>query len=443
MHLSPFFPAAVGLVGVVAGRLVFNRWFNHLSLYSLIWGTGLALFEMRLIDYTPLTAEVWMMIGYAWIAFAAGSVTLIIARAAIGASTDAHKMTPPNRSAVLERRLLAVFTIASSIVALAATLQHWSVLIDIFGSVAGVLINGYKVYRLRVDNQLSGMIPYFDAFGLTAAFMGGLYSARVGKIKLVALLPLFIVVLEDIGIAGRAKMLIAGILFCSSYLLAKIAPGQEKRLPATRKGRGLLAFGIVLVTFLVAAEFVRNTRGGFEDFYGTSSELRKFEHTAILTPSMYLYLSSHCGVFNAYWKAGSENPFPGSNTFAPFFRILAKAGIADEVPYYQKFYNIPFGSNTGTYLRELHADFGLAGILVAPYALGFFCTILWFRIKRQANLMSIALLTHLYLIIAFSYLYQATRLGYWLVSLIAALLVCRFIDRRCRLQTVMEYRNAN
>jgi oligosaccharide repeat unit polymerase len=236
--------------------------------------------------------------------------------------------------------------------------------------------------------------------------------------------------MADVARGGRAKILLTGMLFFGAYFLARNTLAQSRILQPMSKVRRLLALGVVLAILLIAVEFVRGYRGVYERFYGTSTQLSKLERSAFVTPSIYLYFSSQVGVFNAYWKAGGENPFPGSNTFAPLFRILAKLGIADDVPYFQKFYNVPIYTNTGTYLRELHADFGVVGIIAAPYLLGFFCTYFWFRVKRQSKFVSIALLTHLYMIVLCSFLFQVTRLGEWVVSLIASLVICYFIDRQ-------------
>ncbi len=441
INLIPLLLATLGLLGMIVGRFLFGRWYNHVSLYALVWGAGLALYELRLINYAPLKSEVWLMILYAWIAFALGSVVYILARSAARVPNIERVTAISAHSRFMESRLLAIFTFILSIVALATTLQHWSVLIDQFGSVTDVLMNGYKVYRMRVADQLPGMIPYFDSFSLTASFFGGLYSSRVGKIKPLTLLPLFIVIVEDIGIAGRAKMLMAAILFTSAYFIAKVGQVRTRTAQPGRWKR-LLATGLIVAIFLVAAEFVRNIRGAFESFYGASRKLSKLEDYAFLTPSLYMYLSSHFGVFNAYWKAEAEHPFPGSNTFAPLFRVLAKWELAESVPYYQRFYNIPFSSNTGTYLRELHADFGAAGILVVPFLLSLACTILWVRLRHRFRLATVSLLTHLYVIVIFSFLYQATRLGYWVVSLVIAWAISSFIDQRCGAVTSAGDRDA-
>ncbi len=433
MNIHPLIPLTLGLAGIIFGRICFQRWFNHLSLYSLIWGTGLALFELRLMNYHPITVEAWLIFGYAWIAFAIGSVALPLVRKAIGVNMEAAPQVfiSPQASQT-EKRVLTVAIFFLTLVAFLAVLQHWSVLLNKFGSITSVLVSGNLIYRMRTSEQLPGMVPYLDSFGLAASFFAGVYSARTGKIRLLALLPLLIVILEDVAQVGRAKILNAGILFFSGYFLARVAYPKELKTAGVGKGRRLLNLVIVVALLLSAAEFIRSFRRTYEGLYGVSRQLSKLEGAAFITPSIYMYMSSHPGVFSAYWKAGGEHPFPGSNTFAPVFRILAKFGIGEDVPDYQKFYTIPIATNTATYLRELHADFGYAGILVAPFLLGLLSTYLWLRIKTHNRFVTVAVLAHVYVIVAFTYLYQATRAGYWVMTLLISIGVGSLIDRLVR-----------
>lgn len=319
-----------------------------------------------------------------------------------------------------------------TLVAFLAVLQHWSVLLNKFGSITSVLVSGNLIYRMRTSEQLPGMVPYLDSFGLAASFFAGVYSARTGKIRLLALLPLLIVILEDIAQVGRAKILNAGILFFSGFFLARVPYQNEMKIAGAGKGRRLLNLVIVVALLLSAAEFIRSFRRTYEGLYGASQQLSKLEGAAFITPSIYMYMSSHPGVFSAYWKAGGEHPFPGSNTFAPVYRILAKFGIGEDVPDYQKFYTIPIATNTATYLRELHADFGYAGILVAPFLLGLLSTYLWLRIKTHNRFVTVAVLAHVYVVVAFTYLYQATRAGYWVMTLLISIGVGAVLDRIVR-----------
>ncbi|MCL4706837.1 oligosaccharide repeat unit polymerase [bacterium] len=428
MTVSPLLLVAFGLIGIIAGRLVFDRWFNHLTIYSLIWGAGLAMFEMRLIDYYPLVEEVWMLIGYAWVAFAAGSVIAIMAQRAVGVSPASPMTATPGHQTASERRIFSFAILVLSAIALISTLRRWLVLINMFGSIPGVLVNGYTIYRMRIAGETPGAIPYLSSFALAAILICGLYCARAGKIKFIVLIPLLIIILDDVSMAGRAKMSLGVALFISGYFLARPQARTDQSFRTSDKLRWMLTFSLIFSLLLVAAEFVRSYRGAYERFYGASQKLSKLEQNAFLTPSIYLYLSSHVGVFNAYWKAGGERYFPGSNTLAPVFRILAKLRVGDPVPHFTKFYNTPVSSNTGTYLRELHADFGVAGIMIAPFVLGWACTLLWSKVRTRSGLATIALLAHFYVIVVFSFLYQITRVGEWFVSLAVSLFVSGLIS---------------
>lgn len=69
--------------------------------------------------------------------------------------------------------------------------------------------------------------------------------------------------------------------------------------------------------------------------------------------------------------------------------------------------------NTGTYLREIHADFGIAGIFLIPYLLGLTITFLWFKFYKSPNLIILMFLVYLFIIIGFSFLVMVTRLNQW------------------------------
>jgi len=41
-------------VGMAAGRWLMGRWFNHVTLYSAVWGLSLGLYALDLIQYYPI-----------------------------------------------------------------------------------------------------------------------------------------------------------------------------------------------------------------------------------------------------------------------------------------------------------------------------------------------------------------------------------------------------
>ena len=144
----------------------------------------------------------------------------------------------------------------------------------------------------------------------------------------------------------------------------------------------------------MAASLVRISRNigteTSESYEGTSNELRQFKDNLIISPSLYLYLSSDVGVLSQYLRSeGTSYPEMdytqfGQNTFLPVYNFLSKFGFIDRVSGYQRGYFIPMWTNTGTYIRELHADFGITGILLGPYLIGLLITWIAFIPKLLA-----------------------------------------------------------
>jgi len=423
---------ALSFALALVGKHLFQGWFNHISIYSGIWGFSLATLQLDLIEYYPLSAEAWILIIAAWCAFFLGSVTLAAARFARspGEPWDGGKTSNDitGREGD-ELRLLRWILWVLSAVSLLVVLQHWYIVVEKFGSIANVLLWGNIVYSFRVEEGIPGAIPYLDSLALTGTLLAGVYTAKAGRIRFVAVVPFLIVMLNEVANMGRAKLVMAAVLFLSGYALTRQC--SVPRVKASPRGRirRLLIVVLALALLIGGAEFVRSTRGATESFRGARHELYELSRDAFLTPSMYLYATSHPVVFSKYLKSGGENPALGGNTLAPLYRILAKLGFDVETTVYQRFYKVPISTNTGTYLRELHADFGVAGVFVFPYVLGLAATIAWLALRRRFRYTTLAVVSYLYALVAMSILYVGTRAGDLLFGAVAAYLVGLFVDR--------------
>ncbi len=423
-----FFLGITATVLAIAGRRIFGSWFNHLSMYSVIWGGSLILFELRFIDYYRLEPETWIYIGLGWVSFTAGSLLLPAAGYAPGgAVTD----DPPSRSGVDrydQKRLRNAILVLSGI-ALAAVVQHWMILLEKFGSIFNVIVLGNIVYSLRLSEGMPVGVPYFDSFGLAGSFFAGLYISSRKRFSLLGLLPFLVVIAEAVGLMGRVKVLIAVILFLSGYFLhSRMAavPGAAAPRSFVRK---FATVGIAILLFAVAGEIVRSNRGIPESIPGSNQALRTLSRSSFITPSVYLYLTVDHGVFNQYLRKDEERALWGSNTFAPVYRFLSTFGFETDVGQYQRFYSTPANANTGSYLREVHSDFGMAGILVVPFVIGCLCSVFWLKSVRGGRIVPMVVLAHLLVIVDLSFITMSTRLGYWLVSLLAGLAAAWYVDR--------------
>jgi oligosaccharide repeat unit polymerase len=412
-------------------------------MYAGIWGMMLALFELKLIDYYDLSYETWIVIIDGFSAFFFGSVTMLIMK-------KLYRLEPSTASdwdylGMRERQVRSIRFVLwlLSIVSFLAVAQHWYILLKMFGSFKNVIVMGNILYSVvRSSGELKGGIPYFDAFALSGTLFGGIYTALRGKVSLLAIAPILIVVSQAVSGMGRAALLVALILFLSGYFLA-VPRNAHIAHAAKDKFKIAIGLGIGLSILVAGAEFVRANRHVQENINGASESLNRLSGSSVITPTIYLYLSGHPGVLNQYLKTGEEKGLWGGNTFSPIYRILAKFGADTYVSDYESAYRIPVRINTGTYLRELHADFGDLGVLLVPYVLGLFCSFLWFRYEQRRSMMSLALLAHLYIIVGASFFLQATRWGYWLVSLLGAIASAIIIDRRKTLRRVVQYDELN
>ncbi len=353
-------------LGVILGKFLFKKWFNHLTLYCLIFGGSLFLYELKLLPYFELTNLTWFIIISSFLSFLFGILTVISRR-----NLYLEKPTFLEKTDISLRifsdggKTLKYAIIIFSLISLYSAYDFWKVLINQFGSIPGVLINSRIIYSLNVSGKLKGTIPYIALFGYVAVFLVGIYTAYKGKFTLLTFIPLISVILREIAGAGRVGMLMALVEFSFSFFLFRhLLNNDITNKYKFSKVNSIFATIILLVFFIGAASLVRVSRMSdkTENFTGASGTLMKTKENFIISPSVYLYLSSDIGVLSKYLSSEGEKTNIGQNTFLTIYTFLAKLDLVEKPPIYQKYYKIFAWTNTGTYLRELHADFGIAGV---------------------------------------------------------------------------------
>ncbi len=260
--------------------------------------------------------------------------------------------------------------------------------------------------------------------------MSGIYTAYKRKFSILAFLPFVAIILKELTYFGRAELLLAMLEFFFTFILFRhLLNNDSAKRYKFSKGNAIFATTLLVLLLITAASFIRIGRGARERYMGATNELMQLEDNMIISPSVYLYLSSDAGVFSQYVKADREDVNFGENTFFIFHSFLSKIGIIKEPVFFEKGYYIPMWSNTATYLRELHADFGVTGIFLVPYILGLLLTWLWFKFYEEKSLIVFVFLVYLYLIIGFSFLAMVTKLNQWYISMIIIVLFVPIIEK--------------
>ena len=423
----------ISFLGILLGKFLFKHWFNHLTLYCFIFGGSIFLYEMKLLPYVDIIPFTWFIIISAFLSFLMGILTIIAAR-----NLYREKPTHIEHSDIMltifsdDGKVLKYSILFFSFISLYAAVEFWMVLIRQFGSIPAVFLNAQVIYRLNISGKLSGTTPYIYLVGYVAVFLAGIYTAYKGKFTLLAFIPIFSLILRDLAGSGRAGMLFALMEFIFTIILFRYLLNKDRlRRFKFSKLSIIIVSAILLGLFIASASLVKVSRGVVkaENYSGASRELRQTRDNLILSPSLYLYLSSDVGVLSKYFSSdGEDTPF-GQNTFMTAYLFLSKFNIVERPHEFQKGYFIPMWTNTGTYIRELHADFGMLGVLLGPFLLGLLMTWFWFKFFENHSLIALAFLVYLNIIVGFSFFVMATRVIYWSTSLLMLILFLPILQK--------------
>ncbi|WP_168026819.1 O-antigen polymerase [Ignavibacterium album] len=403
---------------------------NSLTVYSFVMGGLTFLYELKLLPYPELSFISWFYIISSSIAFFIGIISVIFAKKLFPSRAENLRIKVSDMPIFKDDgKVLKYSVIFFSLVGLFVALHRWYIMINIFGSIPSVFINAAWVYRINVKGEIKEFIPILPSFVYVGVFLSAIYTAYRGKFSFLSFFPIICIILKELTYFGRGEMLFSTLEFLFTFFLFRNLLNREDiKFKFSRKNAG---FAILLLIILVitAASVVRTSRGIKENFRGATKELKQLEENLILTPSVYFYLSSDLGVLNQYLFKETEEANFGENTFRGVYYLLSKIKIVDEPPFFQKGYFIPFWSNTGTFIREIHADFGLLGVILVPFFLGVLLTYLWFRFFEEKNLIVLTVLVYLNLIIAFSFLVMVTRLNQWFLSQFLIILFLPVINK--------------
>jgi len=421
----------LGVVFAVAGRLLFGRWFNHATLYSAFWTFSLALFGIQLIHYYPVDVDTWFYVLGGWCAFMLGSSVVASGRFALGTLGKSGKAAGSARYEQVSDdtvRFVGHVLWILSVLTLLDAIYQVKLLVGLVGSLSNIFALANVIYSSRIGQGLPGAIPYLSSIALTASLLAGAYASMVGKLRFIVLLPIIVVIIDSIVNMGRSTMIISAVLFLSGYFMNRFR--RRERVVARRGGRAkrLIAVLCVIAVLVSGIELVRSNRGTIEGFSAATQTLNKLGGIGFITPSVYMYLTVHFAVFNKYLKADEEHDMVGGYSLAPMWRILYKAGFDSYVPQYQPFYSTPVVANTGTYLRELHADYGPLGVIFGPFLLGMISSIFWYRLQERHSFFDAMVFGHILVVDVMSIFFLATLLGYWLVSLLVGMIAARMLD---------------
>jgi oligosaccharide repeat unit polymerase len=415
--MSLVFVGIITFFGIVGGKKFFGCWFNHLTIYSLIMGGLIFFYELKFLPYPDLIYLAWFFIVGSSVSFFLGIITVTSARSLRGKIYSESQTIISLPIYADKGKALKYSVIFFSLIGLFVAIHRWYILIKMFGSIPAVFLNAPLIYSLNVKGEIKGFIPYLPSFIYVGVFLAGIYTAYKGKFSFLSFFPLICVILKELTYFGRGEMLFSTMeFFFTLFFMRNLLKRDSLQRFEFSKTNAFAASVILLVFLIIAASVVRLSRGANEKFLGANKVLKDLQGSMVISPSVYLYVSSDVGVLSKYLELEKEETKLGENSFRIVYQFLARLTGTKEPLYFQKGYYIPMWSNTGTYLRELYADYGVAGVFLVPYLLGLVITFLWFKFYEKKNIKVLTVLVYLYIVIGFSFLVIVTRLNQWFFS---------------------------
>ncbi len=390
----------------------------------------ISFYHLKLINYIDLSIETWYVIIASHLALFLGSITYYTASKSfdVPLSSTSNKKELP---LIFYNDGKVLFWLATifGLIGLFSAIQTWQVLLTMYNNVFEVLLHLGKIYQLRVDGEIKGVIPYLSVFSFASIFFSGLYSAYKKKIKLISFLPLISIIIKNIALASRASILFGFLEYIIVFVFGLYFITSIAKI--TIRERRQLKFQVVIVPllFVLTIVAIKNLRGSVENFAGATRTMQKLQDSPFVSPSIYLYLSGHIGVLDKFLEKSNETARVGENSLQFAYNLLSNFGVVERPKGYQKPYFIPVWINTGTYIRELIVDFGFPGALIILFILGLITSFSWFHFYQRSKLNHLVILTFISLIFSISFLMMVTRLASWVLSLVFILVTIWIVEQ--------------
>jgi len=271
-----------GLLGILLGKYIFKKWFNHLSIYCFIWSCLIIFYNLRLLPYVEIIPLAWIFIFLSFLSFLLGILTSISMR-----NLNSNQQIERNTDVSLDifkdgGKIVKYSIILFSFICLLAAIQNWMVLIKMYGSIPGVILNLTNIYNKTIHGEIKGIIPYISFLGYVAVFFSGLYTAYNKKFTLLTFFPFIGITIKEFATTGRVGILFALLEFLFTFFLFRnLLKNDLLQRYKFNKRNGIIAFSIIIIFFITFISIARITRGTGESFANKSVQLKNLKNNYI------------------------------------------------------------------------------------------------------------------------------------------------------------------
>jgi len=366
-----------------------SLWKNTISrgvsptvLYGSLWGTIWLIHLTEFLNYHSVSSQALVYSGLTMIALFFGEATALFMRFDPSRIKN-HQLRP------LDHQRLKICVIGCGVLSIAAGLFTFSSSLVIFGRFWSSDADIMKVYRTTVGIGMFAETPIgllskysllMQGFSYSGCILGSLYMKSVNpRYWFGVFMPILGVSLFDIGWGSRAHIYDVLLMYFSIQLL--IPMGEGFRVRKSRIGVGTkkrIALGLLILL----------TTGTIMNLIGESTRREQKRNIGgISAPLSFLqFIDYNAGNLVSFDKTIDQNPstwgrmsFGGIEQWLRLLRLIPPSipYPSQMVEWEEEYVRIETSNwylrslNTYSWLRYLYSDFGVIGLLLIPYIIGF------------------------------------------------------------------------
>jgi oligosaccharide repeat unit polymerase len=344
---------------------------NPLVLFGVVWTTALGLYAGGVYTgtFAPPAPLLWVAVLLSMGGFSLGYLTWSAFQPSTlpagPASLNARAFTP-------ERIVRALWlTGLMGLIALALSLYRTAVIAANLGMSLRQLLADPAMLRIGFAMFVTAGVLQTSWLVMLSSITNALFS--VGFVLLGVFLYVdpgwrkyfyscgFLLTTLAIGLTSvsryEATVNIAYLVFTYCLVSSLDRRGRAKR----RLLRMLLPLATLVVLFFIIDSLLQKST-----LYNRTDRLAGFLY------HLFWYLASPLAALNELLTTFDGHHHLGQYTFFPLYKWLCRFHLAPEanISIWGEFVFVPYVANTYTWLRNFYEDFGLPGVTVAPYILG-------------------------------------------------------------------------
>ncbi|PIE02357.1 MAG: hypothetical protein CSA81_07545 [Acidobacteria bacterium] len=357
-----------GLACFVSWKL-FGDFFSPPAIFIFFWCFSLGFFFMNLVQYNPLSATCLLAIALGGFSFLAGCffpMSQLILKPGLLNNRPRFHLYDKVR---FEKGMMVLF--ALGVVGFLIQVYHLQTQIGF----RNFLTNPQAVREVHSNVKYLG---FFNILNLANFAIGSIYFFLYRKPrKWVVFMVIWAIITTFIS-TDRTRFFYAVIW--SFYNIFYLRHRIVLKMKTLMLGVGTLV--LLMVFFLLVAVVYKKQAYDHNQIY-----INLPKEVGFLADP-YIYLTGSYPVLDAFLDDQEQGePLWGKHTFEPLVKVMeALIPNFKRAELVGRFYPVPLELNVGTFLQPFFYDFGWAGIAIIPFAIGWFFSWVYVRMRKSKSL---------------------------------------------------------